>query len=127
MPTCRKRGHTVQVNIVNVLLCKKLRELQETVLQPFLHTFPKSETITQQLGRRLKKLSQRIIKIWVFRDVMLCHRVSDVCFNRNVKTTNSVTKYHIPNGLNPQLQQCESLMTPKNIVMQPAFAEKCTI
>jgi hypothetical protein len=74
-----------------------------------------------------KKLSQRIIKILVFWDVMLCHRMSDACFNRKLKTTNSVTNYHIPNGLNPQLQQCENLMTPNNIVTQPDFAEKCTI
>lgn len=71
MPTCRKRGHTVQVNIVNVLLCKKLSELQETVLHPFLHTFPNLKPSPNNWGGGKKKLSQRIIKIWVFRDVML--------------------------------------------------------
>ena len=45
----------MQVNIVYMLLCKKLRDLYEQVLKPFLHTCPKSETITHQMGEEGKK------------------------------------------------------------------------
>jgi Zn-finger domain-containing protein len=79
-----------------MLLCKTLRELYELVLQLFLRTCPKSETITHLTGKEEKKLSQRIIKIWVFWDVILCHWVSDAYFNGRFKTTNSVMQYHIP-------------------------------
>jgi hypothetical protein len=50
--------------------------------------------------------------------------VSDAQFNGRLKTANSVMQYHIPDGLNPQIQQCGKLMSPKNIVMQSACAEK---
>jgi len=62
MPACWKRVHRVQVNIVNMLLCKMLRKLYEQILQPFLCTCPKSETIIHQMEEEEKKLSQRINK-----------------------------------------------------------------
>jgi mRNA-degrading endonuclease RelE of RelBE toxin-antitoxin system len=65
-----------------MLLCKKLRELQETALQLFVSYYLQSEAIIQQMegggGEKGKKkenqLSLRILKIRVFWDVMLCHR-----------------------------------------------------
>jgi len=46
-----------------------------------------------------KKLRQRIIKIWIFWDVMLCHWVSDAYFNGRLKTTNSVKQVSHPRWL----------------------------
>jgi len=127
MPTCWKRVHGVQVNIVNMLLCKKVEETVWTSLtalsmylsQIWNHHPPNEE--------EEKKLSQRIIKIWVFWDVMLCQWASDAYFNGRLKTTNSVMQYHIPVGPNPQLQHCENLTSPKNIVKQSACAENSTL